>query len=202
MYAARGPIQKRTGKPLNDDYFTQTLLPDFMAEHAELTRAWTVVYGGRGYFVEPHSGRRIELSTGTLQRDTRRYVFKNNINVIELGLRLTDVDAWKLESEKVSYGDQDKVALANNLRLNGATEEEIQFLIEKEQRVELNAFTSADLVKFVETKLDANGVANVIPTDDTVLARSYRRTCEDVFMEQRMAEIRQWARKHKDALCH
>ena len=30
MYAARAHIQERTGKQLNDTYFTQTLLPDYI----------------------------------------------------------------------------------------------------------------------------------------------------------------------------
>ena len=33
MYAARDHIQERTGKQLNDNYFTQTLLPDYIGEH-------------------------------------------------------------------------------------------------------------------------------------------------------------------------
>jgi hypothetical protein len=36
---------------------------------------------------------------GTLQRDTRRYTFTNEIEVIDLGLGLADVDAMGLESE-------------------------------------------------------------------------------------------------------
>ena len=47
MYAARGTIQDRTGKSLDDRYFTQTLLPDFMAENASLTADWRVVFDAR-----------------------------------------------------------------------------------------------------------------------------------------------------------
>ena len=36
---------------------------------------------------------------GTLQRDTRRYEFQNNITTIDLGLSLSDVEAMGLESE-------------------------------------------------------------------------------------------------------
>ena len=32
MYAARPHIQKVTGRELNADYFTQTLLPDYLTE--------------------------------------------------------------------------------------------------------------------------------------------------------------------------
>jgi len=63
MYAARGPIQDRTGEPLDDKYFTQTLLPDYMNEHAEVTAAWDVVFDARGHFLEPHTGLNVPLGT-------------------------------------------------------------------------------------------------------------------------------------------
>src|SRR5947209_20311073 len=37
MYAARGRIQAATGRTLDDQYFTQGLLPDYLAEHPETT---------------------------------------------------------------------------------------------------------------------------------------------------------------------
>jgi len=43
MYAARGTILRLTGKDqLNDHYFTQTLLPDFLEEHPEETANWAI----------------------------------------------------------------------------------------------------------------------------------------------------------------
>jgi hypothetical protein len=66
---------------------------------------------------------------GTLQRDTRRYTFRNRIRVIDLGLRLEDVEAHELEAEGVHHGSDP----AANLRENGATAEEIAFL--RTQRV-------------------------------------------------------------------
>jgi hypothetical protein len=62
MYAARGAIQEITGKALDDVYFTQTLLPDYIAE---MGVDWNVVYDARGHFTEPHTGASIPL--GTLQ---------------------------------------------------------------------------------------------------------------------------------------
>jgi hypothetical protein len=58
MYAARPHIQAVTGKPLASSYFTQTLLPDYMAEN---NVDWDVVYDARGHFNEPHGGRRFGL---------------------------------------------------------------------------------------------------------------------------------------------
>lgn len=59
-----------------------------------------------------------------------------------------------------------------NLRENGATKEEIEFLLH--ERVELNAFTSEDFVTWLEEKLDDQGVEKVIP-DDALLNKVYRR---------------------------
>lgn len=63
MYAARGRIQDLTGKPLSDQYFTQTLLPDFQSENRELTADWDVVYDNRGNLIEPHTSRIIPIGT-------------------------------------------------------------------------------------------------------------------------------------------
>jgi hypothetical protein len=60
MYAARPVIQERTGKQLDDQYFTQTLLPDYMEEHDV---DWDVVFDDRGHLREPHTGYTIGLGT-------------------------------------------------------------------------------------------------------------------------------------------
>lgn len=71
MYSCRKYILNRTGEDnLNDEYFTQTLLPDFMEEFPELTADWDVVFDARGSLIEPHTGVRIPL--GTL--DVRGYL--------------------------------------------------------------------------------------------------------------------------------
>ena len=229
MYAARGEIQRLTGRTLDDQYFTQQLLPDFMNEHPSATAEWDVVFDARGHFHEPHTGRIVPLGTievrrhlrevaehtlpelqvglpemaifptcgpdhrygailfvekegflplfravrlaerydlaimstkglsvtasrllvdrlcaahevpllvlhdfdksgfsilGTLRRDTRRYAFRNRIEVVDLGLRLEDVEDSGLETEDVVHRSDP----APNLRENGATAEEIAFL--------------------------------------------------------------------------
>jgi len=60
FYVARPLIEQRTDKPLQYAYFSQTLLPDYVNEHAP---SWDVVYDDRGHFVEPHTGRQIGLGT-------------------------------------------------------------------------------------------------------------------------------------------
>ena len=68
MYAARDHIQKRTGKPLDDRYFCQTLLPDFISANPELTKDWDIVWDARGTLVEPHTGKRVPLGTEEVRR--------------------------------------------------------------------------------------------------------------------------------------
>jgi hypothetical protein len=106
---------------------------------------------------------------GTATRDTRRYTFTNTIRVVDLGLRLEDIDGLEREpaaATKMSEAER-RVQLANN----GATPAEIEILLH--ERVELNAMGSEDLVEMVERKLKAYGLKKVIP-DDNVLAETYR----------------------------
>ena len=116
---------------------------------------------------------------GTLTRDTRRYAFEVEPQVIDLGLRLEDVVEWGLESEEVIH----KSDPTENLVLNGASAEEVQFLrgedlarqnCYKGRRVELNAFTSDQFIDWLERKLKEHGVTKVIP-DAATLERAYRR---------------------------
>lgn len=283
MYAARGYIQDATGKALVDQYFTQTLLPDYMTEYG--CDDWDVVFDARGHFTEPHTKVIIPLGTlevrryiqdadysgppdiataieglggavwptrgpwnrysailfiekegfmplfakvrlaerydiaimstkgmsvtaarmlvdtlcfnripllvlhdfdksgfsiaATLQKDTRRYRYESEVNLIDLGIRLDDVVANGLESESVLYGSADP---RQNLLANGATAEEVAFLCDDPdvwhgysgQRVELNAFTSDKLVAWIEAKLKLHGIAKVIPSTED-LALAYRR---------------------------
>jgi hypothetical protein len=60
MYAARPYIQKITGQELKSNYFTQTLLPDYMMETGV---AWDVVFDARGHFVEPFGGKMFGIGT-------------------------------------------------------------------------------------------------------------------------------------------
>jgi hypothetical protein len=108
---------------------------------------------------------------GTLGGNTERYIFKNAIKVVDLGLRLADIDALGLESESVSLRDSPD-RLHARLKRNGATDGEIEFLLTG-RRVELNAMTSSQLVSFVERKLGEHGVKKVVP-DIASLDKAYQ----------------------------
>jgi hypothetical protein len=276
MYAARDHIQKATGRSLESNYFTQTLLPNYIEEN-HITD-WDVVYDARGHFSEPHDGNdtfgigtlevrdyladlddpsivdaklsqaKVKTSgpagnfgavlfiekegfsplierariaekydvaimstkgmsvtaaralvddmcfehdipllllhdfdksgfsiAGTLQRDTRRYEFRNSIEVIDLGLSLADVEAMGLESEYQHHPKGKKSALIANLRKNGASERDIAFMFEGfegprcTRRVELNAMTSPQFIAFVERKLRENKVTKIVPDKDLLV---------------------------------
>jgi hypothetical protein len=117
---------------------------------------------------------------GTLTRDTRRYNYAKVPEIIDLGLRLDDVKAWNLTDEDVDYGKGDPTG---NLKLNGATDEEIRFLLRRRdihsghyigRRVELNAFTSPDFIAWLEGKLKEHQIEKVVP-DTTTLEKALRR---------------------------
>jgi hypothetical protein len=99
-------------------------------------------------------------------RSTRRYRFSHGhaANVIDLGLRLEDVEG--LETEDVFIDA--KLKARANLRENGATEHEIDFLLH--HRVELNAFASDEFVAWLERKLEQHGIAKVVPDGDALAA--------------------------------
>jgi hypothetical protein len=75
-----------------------------------------------------------------------------------------------LESEDV-FDRGSPSAIRGNLRSNGATEKEIEFLLEA--RVELNALTSDQLIAFIERKLAKHKIAKVIPGKER-LAEAYK----------------------------
>jgi hypothetical protein len=307
MYAARPEILIRTGRDhLDDQYFCQTLLPDYLNDNPHETANWDVVFDARGHFEEPHTKLIVPLGTldvreyvgdielrkvggaleikvmsstrfptqgpahrfgailfiekegflplfkavrlaerydlaimstkgmsvtasrllvdqlcgrhdipllvlhdfdksgfsilGTLQRDTRRYSFANAIRVIDLGLRLEDVEQWQLESEAVMYGKSDP---RPNLSANGATEEEVAVLCDEErsshyhfvgQRVELNAFTSEHLVTWIEAGLKRHGVKKVVP-DAPTLEAAFRRAAVGTLVNRRVAAVVQQAQE-------
>jgi hypothetical protein len=270
MYQARPLVQELMGgQPLNDQYFCQQLLPDYVEEHGV---DWDVVYDDRGHFIEPHTERMIGLGTisvrdyltelaepelteakfasstvvtkgpdgcfgsvlfiekegflplfeavhlaerydlaimstkgmsntsarrlldemcgerelkvfvlhdfdksglsilATLRNDTRRYSYLNDVEVIDLGLRLADVRELDLPAEE-AFDKGSEPSRRWNLQQNGANSEEIEFLLT--QRVELNALASDRLVAFIESKLEQHGVKKIVP-DDELLAATYR----------------------------
>jgi hypothetical protein len=116
---------------------------------------------------------------GTLQRDTRRHRFAQSFAVHDLGLRLKDVDG--LEAEQVTHNASD-TAVAANLKENGATDEEIEFLLS--ERVELNAFTSDELVQFIKRRLADIGIEKVIPDEQTLKQACTRARAKALINEQ------------------
>jgi Topoisomerase 6 subunit A/Spo11, Toprim domain len=292
MYAARGAILDLTGKEsLNDRYFTQILLPDYIDEHPRDTDDWDVVFDDRGTFTEPHTGREVPLGTlevrqylgerpcvaapamlseislfattgpanrflhilfiekegfsavlkqariaerfdvalmstkgmsvtaarmlldrlsphilsvlvahdfdvsgfsifGTLGSSGRRYRFANEIKLIDMGLRLADIEEMGLEAERVeTSGDWDK--RADTLRRHGATEREIEFLVD--HRVELNAMPADVFIRFLERKLRRYGCEKLLPDDDVVLERHARQVILSQFLNDGLDKVRKQA---------
>jgi hypothetical protein len=102
------------------------------------------------------------------------------VPIVDLGLRLEDVEAMGLEAEAVKVDNA--AARRETLELHGATEAEIEFLAEPDddgmcRRVELNAMTSRQLVNLVEAKLEEYNVKKVVP-ESGALTQLARRLVE------------------------
>jgi hypothetical protein len=116
---------------------------------------------------------------GTLRSSTRRFRYTNRFQVVDLGLRLADIDGLDEESVYVSSRERSGATL----RKHGATEEEVEFLLHS--RVELNAFASDQLIALIEQKLQEHGVTKIVPDDDT-LADAYRRMRREALIQDRV----------------
>jgi hypothetical protein len=296
MYQARPLIQAETGEQLNDQYFTQVLLPNYIEEHRV---AWKVAYDDRGHFIEPHTGRAIGLGTlsvrsylhklhapqlseptigppkvttcgpegrygavlfiekegfmqlfgsvqlaerydiaimstkgqsvtaarelverlclrnvrllvlhdfdksgfsilGGLRQSNRRhqYGYGHRDNVIDIGLRLDDVNELGLEAED-AFDQGSEYQRRRNLKANGATPEEVEFLLER--RVELNAMASDELVAWIERKLTQNGVKKIVPSKEK-MGDLYRLSVEAQILEDSLSEAQQRAKAEAEQI--
>lgn len=106
-----------------------------------------------------------QVTDNARDRDAVKYEFLSDIEAIDIGVRLEDVERYELDPESCKP--------FTGYSLPGATDEEIEFL-RGGQRVELNAFSSPDLIAHIEAKLEEHGVKKVIPDED-VLAGAFRR---------------------------
>jgi hypothetical protein len=119
----------------------------------------------------------------TLFTDTWRYKFKNKVTVVDIGLRLEDVEELGLDPEP--YNPENWGSRVETLRRHSATEPEIEFL--RTRRVELNAMTAPEFVAFLERKL-AIYAKKVVP-DKAVIEAQARQIWEQLQAEKRCKEI-------------
>jgi hypothetical protein len=123
---------------------------------------------------------------GTLRRDTRRFAFSGDTKFVDLGLRLTDVRELGLEASAEDVFDRGSdAAKRRNLALNGATREEVEFLLRR--RVELNALPSDQLVAFIERQLTERGIQKIVPNAD-LLRDAYQLYAKSKRVEEIVAK--------------
>ena len=110
----------------------------------------------------------------TLEEGTR---LSSGVSVIDLGFRLSDIE--RLENEPVVYKQKKDPRIY--LKSCGATKEEQKFLVSRQgyeswygNRVELNAMTSEQLIRWLENKLENHGVEKYVPESED-LEFAYKR---------------------------
>jgi hypothetical protein len=111
--------------------------------------------------------RLTKVSDYAIEKDLVQYEFQNDIDVTDLGLTLKDARKYNLESERCRFRGS---FAADSI----ATAEEKEFL-RSNRRIELNAFTAPDFIKWIRSKLTKHlGKKRFVPDDD-VLVDAYRR---------------------------
>jgi hypothetical protein len=128
----------------------------------------------------------------TLHRSTRRYQFSDSINIVDLGLRLEDIDGLGTEPAAASKTRESK--LRAQLKRNGATAAEIEILLN--ERVELNAMTSDALIEMIERKLKDYGLEKVIPGDD-LLDQTYQEFHRSSELHEKFEELEEGFKETK-----
>lgn len=112
-------------------------------------------------------------------QDLVKYEFRNQIDVVDLGLRLTDVEKYDLfrhEEDACKHTSKCKCFKCQPLDQDeyGITDEEYKYLLTG-KRVEINALTSPQLIDFLQTKLTLLGCHVPLIPPDSVLAEAYAR---------------------------
>jgi hypothetical protein len=118
-----------------------------------------------------------------LTEGTWRHQHRNTFPVIDIGLRLEQIDG--LESEPIDKKNLKSVG-DDRLRECGATAAEIEFL--RRRRVELNALTTSSLVEMVEAALIEHGIKKVIPSAKD-LANAWRSASAAAEINLRLDEV-------------
>jgi hypothetical protein len=129
--------------------------------------------------------RLVSVSDGAQLEDRVAYEFRNEIDVIDLGLKLEDARHYDLQEEDCEFkGRFAKDSLAS--------EEEQEFL-ESGRRIELNAFTSPDFIEWLEAKLTENGFGERLIPGDEILAKAWGRALAVAKLNEAIEEVREEA---------
>ena len=137
--------------------------------------------------------------THWLSNDNDKYTFRNDPKVIDLGLRLADVEAMGLQSEEQIHQQRKDPTEKFWDWDEDIAEEECNFLKGRYsygygwrgQRVELNAMTSRQFIEYLEDKLRKAGVTKVIPSDPDFRARAWKRSLVIAKAREVIAQIEQ-----------
>jgi hypothetical protein len=132
------------------------------------------------------SQRLTSVSEWAEENDRVTYEFTNEIDVVDLGLRLADVEEYGLDGEECEF----KGRFAKD---SIATRAEREYL-SAGRRVELNELTAPQFIEWLEGKLEARLAGRLVPGDD-VLEKAYRRAVAVARINRALGEATEGAVK-------
>lgn len=136
----------------------------------------------------------------TLSTSNDRYTFTNDLDFVDMGVRLIHAEALGLDSEPYTIGKkQDPHKLAKRLAGYGATPAEINMLVWDGRRVEIDAMTPQQLIDFIKSTLRDHGVKKVVP-DAGTLAAYFKKEVVEQRLEDAVEPLRKELQKRFDEL--
>jgi hypothetical protein len=133
-----------------------------------------------------------------MSHDNERYQYQQTPNVIDLGLRLEDVQRLGLQSEEQEFLQyKDPTQKFREDEGYDLTKEEMNFLRGTKagykywlgHRVELNAMSNRQFIDLLEKKLREHGVEKVVP-DAAVLAKAWQHALYLAEVRKKIAEVK------------
>lgn len=128
-----------------------------------------------------------------LTRNSDVYMFTNEIDVTDFGLRLVDAERFGLLERCETLDPKKDAKKIPKHPIENATPDENAFLMSG-RRVELNAFRSADFITWLEEKLQQSGIQKVVP-DEQMLIGKYVNCERDRLTQLEMQAVRRRVEK-------
>ena len=131
----------------------------------------------------------------TCYTDTKNYQFTEDVVVHDIGLRLEDVQALKLENEPFCFKKMKdpKQAVLNA----GGTEAESNYLVRKRRgkvwygkRVELNAMDSRMMLNYLEQRFEEIGIKKAVPNNEHLI-KEFKSQYKSNIIDNAVSEYRE-----------
>ena len=180
MYQARPLVQQMVDRPLDDQYFCQTLLPDYIEESGV---DWDITYDDRGHFLEPHTKCTIGLGTISVRNYLARLT-EPNLTDPDFAPRFAMMEALEAAIDKSRHAIKTERMLFRGARALRSVEGANVVIVDAHLTSPWKVLAAADAVQKVGAA--RVGIAAPVSTQQVqqrVRARRFDFVCPSVVFE-------------------